>query len=70
MAPFGIVDGPIWDCGWPHLGLWMGPRPLTGGAHCVACCRFLPTWARLGPWQLVFWTSYEHLRSLGALPSF
>ncbi|EFJ41445.1 hypothetical protein VOLCADRAFT_98630 [Volvox carteri f. nagariensis] len=23
---------------------------------------FLPTWARLGPWQLVFWTSYEQMR--------
>lgn len=23
---------------------------------------FLPTWARLGPWQLVFWTSYEQFR--------
>ncbi|GLC71627.1 hypothetical protein PLESTF_001142800 [Pleodorina starrii] len=23
---------------------------------------FFPTWARLGPWQLVFWTSYEQMR--------
>ncbi|EMS59957.1 hypothetical protein TRIUR3_07454 [Triticum urartu] len=23
---------------------------------------FLPTWARLGPWQFVFWVSYEKLR--------
>jgi solute carrier family 25 uncoupling protein 27 len=23
---------------------------------------FLPTWGRLGPWQLVFWLSYEQLR--------
>lgn len=31
---------------------------------------FLPTWARLGPWQLVFWTSYEKLRSMGGLSGF
>lgn len=23
---------------------------------------FLPNWIRLGPWQLVFWVSYEHVR--------
>ena len=23
---------------------------------------FLPGWARLGPWQLVFWVSYEQIR--------
>ena len=22
---------------------------------------FFPTWARLGPWQFVFWVSYEKL---------
>ncbi|XP_072972661.1 mitochondrial uncoupling protein 3 [Typha angustifolia] len=31
---------------------------------------FLPTWARLGPWQFVFWVSYEKLRQASGLPSF
>ncbi|GBG91093.1 hypothetical protein CBR_g51827 [Chara braunii] len=31
---------------------------------------FFPTWARLGPWQFVFWVSYEHLRKLTGLSSF
>ncbi|KAK4765588.1 hypothetical protein SAY86_026678 [Trapa natans] len=31
---------------------------------------FLPTWARLGPWQFVFWVSYERLRNLAGLSSF
>ena len=31
---------------------------------------FLPTWARLGPWQLTFWVSYEQLRKWGGLASF
>lgn len=31
---------------------------------------FLPTWARLGPWQLVFWVSYEQLRRAADLGSF
>lgn len=31
---------------------------------------FFPTWARLGPWQLVFWTTYEKLRSVGGLSGF
>ncbi|XP_057660917.1 mitochondrial uncoupling protein 4-like isoform X2 [Diorhabda carinulata] len=25
---------------------------------------FIPTWIRLGPWALVFWVSYEQIRSL------
>ncbi|KAL8518665.1 hypothetical protein ACS0TY_009856 [Phlomoides rotata] len=31
---------------------------------------FLPTWARLGPWQFVFWVSYEKLRQISGLHSF
>ncbi|XP_057422551.1 mitochondrial uncoupling protein 3-like [Lotus japonicus] len=31
---------------------------------------FFPTWARLGPWQFVFWVSYEKLRKLAGLSSF
>ncbi|XP_010527931.1 PREDICTED: mitochondrial uncoupling protein 3 [Tarenaya hassleriana] len=31
---------------------------------------FFPTWARLGPWQFVFWVSYEKLRQLAGLSSF
>lgn len=31
---------------------------------------FLPTWARLGPWQFVFWVSYENLRLVAGLESF
>jgi solute carrier family 25 uncoupling protein 27 len=31
---------------------------------------FLPTWARLGPWQLTFWLTYERLRQIGGFESF
>eukprot|EP01018_Ginkgo_biloba_P029450 Gb_08151 [translate_table: standard] len=31
---------------------------------------FFPTWARLGPWQFVFWVSYEKFRSIAGLSSF
>jgi solute carrier family 25 (mitochondrial uncoupling protein), member 27 len=31
---------------------------------------FFPTWARLGPWQLVFWVTYEKLRKLSGKSSF
>jgi hypothetical protein len=31
---------------------------------------FWPTWARLGPWQLVFWVTYEQLRSLAEIKDF
>ncbi|XP_077212890.1 mitochondrial substrate carrier family protein [Tasmannia lanceolata] len=31
---------------------------------------FFPTWARLGPWQFVFWVSYEKFRHLAGLSSF
>jgi solute carrier family 25 uncoupling protein 27 len=31
---------------------------------------FLPGWGRLGPWQLVFWVSYEQLRRLTGIGTF
>lgn len=31
---------------------------------------FFPTWARLGPWQFVFWVSYERFRRASGLSSF
>lgn len=31
---------------------------------------FFPTWARLGPWQFVFWVSYEKFRRASGLSSF
>jgi len=31
---------------------------------------FLPTWARLGPWLLIFWVSYEKLRYLAGIEGF
>lgn len=31
---------------------------------------FMPTWSRLGPWQFIFWVSYEQLRSAAGLASF
>lgn len=41
------------DC-WARTVRNEGPLALWKG--------FLPGWMRLGPWQLVFWCSYEHLR--------
>ncbi|KAF8399509.1 hypothetical protein HHK36_015376 [Tetracentron sinense] len=31
---------------------------------------FFPTWARLGPWQFVFWVSYEKFRQTAGISSF
>lgn len=31
---------------------------------------FFPTWARLGPWQFVFWVSYERFRQIAGLDPF
>lgn len=31
---------------------------------------FFPTWARLGPWQFMFWVSYEKFRKIAELSSF
>ena len=31
---------------------------------------FFPTWARLGPWQFVFWVSFEKFRLIADLSSF
>uniref|UniRef100_A0A803MNG9 Uncoupling protein 3 n=2 Tax=Chenopodium quinoa TaxID=63459 RepID=A0A803MNG9_CHEQI len=39
-----------------------GPKALWKG--------FFPTWARLGPWQFMFWVSYEKFRQIAGLSSF
>ena len=39
-----------------------GPMALYKG--------FMPGWLRLGPWQLVFWCSYEQLRIQTGLGGF
>ena len=31
---------------------------------------FFPTWLRIGPWQLIYWTSYENYRKLCGFSSF
>ena len=31
---------------------------------------FLPTWGRLGPWQLTFWVTYEQLRKASGMAGF
>lgn len=31
---------------------------------------FLPGWMRLGPWQLVFWVTYEQLRLVAGIGGF
>ena len=31
---------------------------------------FLPTWARLGPWQFTFWVAYEQLRIISGVGGF
>lgn len=31
---------------------------------------FIPTWLRLGPWQLTFWMSYEQLRKISGIEPF
>ena len=39
-----------------------GPLKLLSG--------FIPGWARLGPWQFIFWVTYERLRKELGLPGF
>eukprot|EP00884_Botryococcus_braunii_P007290 jgi/Botrbrau1/16562/Bobra.0385s0005.1 len=58
-----------------------GSQAYRGSLHCLTQAvqtegflalykGFFPTWARLGPWQLCFWLTYEQLRNLLDLPSF
>jgi len=49
------------DC-WAKVVKNEGPLALYKG--------FIPGWLRLGPWQLVFWCSYEQLRILTGIGGF
>jgi len=31
---------------------------------------FFPNWIRLGPWQLIFWVTYEFTRGMAGIPRF
>ena len=44
------------------------PGVLSLAPFCFCRKGFFPNWARLGPWQLAFWITYEHSRrALGPL---
>ena len=49
------------DC-WRKVVANEGPMALYKG--------FMPGWLRLGPWQLVFWCSYEQLRIITGIGGF
>ena len=49
------------DC-WRKVVANEGPLALYKG--------FMPGWLRLGPWQLVFWCSYEQLRIITGIGGF
>jgi len=49
------------DC-WAKVVRNEGPLALYKG--------FIPGWLRLGPWQLVFWVSYEQMRILTGIGGF
>ena len=58
MGQAKLPDGTMpyngtFDC-WAKVVRNEGPLALYKG--------FVPGWLRLGPWQLVFWVSYEQLR--------
>eukprot|EP00994_Dinema_validum_P001386 NODE_1277_length_1028_cov_74.054137_g979_i0.p2 GENE.NODE_1277_length_1028_cov_74.054137_g979_i0~~NODE_1277_length_1028_cov_74.054137_g979_i0.p2 ORF type:complete len:113 (-),score=14.19 NODE_1277_length_1028_cov_74.054137_g979_i0:105-443(-) len=61
--------------------LMQSGTPYTGTIDCVTKTvrheglgalykGFFPTWARLGPWQLVFWMTYEHARKTVGMSGF
>jgi solute carrier family 25 uncoupling protein 27 len=60
MNQSGVYKGSI-DC-FVKTAQTEGLRGLYKG--------FLPGWARLGPWQLVFWVTFEQLRILTGVGTF
>ena len=66
MSQTALADGTMpyagtLDC-WKKVVANEGPAALYKG--------FLPGWLRLGPWQLVFWCSYEQLRIVTGIGGF
>jgi solute carrier family 25 uncoupling protein 27 len=66
MSQSALPDGTMpyngtLDC-WRKVVANEGPLALYKG--------FMPGWLRLGPWQLVFWCSYEQLRILTGIGGF
>jgi len=66
MSQTALPDGTMpyngtFDC-WRKVVATEGPMALYKG--------FMPGWLRLGPWQLVFWCSYEQLRIMTGIGGF
>jgi len=66
MSQTALPDGTMpyagtLDC-WRKVAATEGPMALYKG--------FMPGWLRLGPWQLVFWCSYEQLRIMTGIGGF
>jgi len=54
-----------------HTGILSCFRETVASEGFMAMYKgFMPTWARLGPWQFIFWVSYEKLRYLAGIEGF
>merc|ERR1712060_273629 len=66
MSQAKLPDGSM-----PYAGTLDCWRKVVANEGFLALYKgFVPGWLRLGPWQLVFWCSYEQLRILTGIGSF
>eukprot|EP00667_Euglena_gracilis_P016894 EG_transcript_17713 len=70
-APFDVLKTRLMQTGSGYRGAWhCGAHTLRTEGVCALYKGFFPAWARLGPWQLIFWVSYEKLRQLAGFGGF
>jgi len=66
MSQTKLPDGSL-----PYTGTLDCWRKVVANEGFLALYKgFIPGWLRLGPWQLVFWCSYEQLRIMAGLGGF
>jgi len=66
MSQKALPDGTM-----PYNGTLDCWRKVVAGEGFFALYKgFIPGWLRLGPWQLVFWCSYEQLRIMTGIGGF
>lgn len=68
-CPFDVVKTRL--MAGSHTGIWRCFRDTVSVEGASALYKgFLPTWARLGPWQFIFWVTYERLRYYAGIEGF
>lgn len=70
-TPADVIKSRLMKTDSPYNGVYdCLKKTVHNEGVCALYKGFIPIWLRLAPWQIIFWTTYEHLRTLNNISNF